>query len=45
MRVNGRRGAAACVLLWMILVPWFGYRELADAIGTQALRRRLLEPR
>jgi hypothetical protein len=36
--------AASCLLLWMILVPWFGYREIAGTLGEGELRRRLLTP-
>ena len=36
--------AASCLLLWMILVPWFGYREVAETLGEGELRRRLLSP-
>ncbi len=40
-----REIAAACLLLWMILLPWFAYRELAETLGEGELRRRLLTPR
>lgn len=37
--------AASCLLIGMILIPWYGYREVAAAIGEQRLREIFLRPR
>ena len=45
--LGGRRleTAASCLLMGMILIPWFGYREIAEAIGADRLRAIFLTPR
>lgn len=45
--VGGRwlEAVASCLLIGMILIPWYGYREVATAIGGHRLREIFLKPR
>ena len=37
--------AATCALLWLILLPYFGFRQIGEVLGEGQLRRMLFDKR